>query len=243
MVEVLLAGESWYTLTFEVKGRNVLWDSEYGEPADHLIAALETAGCTVTHQPCRVANQNFPRHLEDIEDYDLVLLSDIGADTLQITPQVADGRTDVDRCELLETYVRNGGALGMIGGYMSFAGKGGQARYGTTPVADVLPVEIAQTDDRVETPSGAVPRKQEAPVDLSEEWPPVLGYNRVKAESDAEVWATIRDDPFLVVGDYGDGSAFALTTDCAPHWAPAEFLEWESLPDLWSALIGRTTAE
>ena len=87
MSTVLLAGESWYTLTFEVKGRNVLWDSEYGEPADHLIAALEAAGGEVTHQPCQVANSSFPRTLQELEKYDVVLLSDIGADTLQITPK------------------------------------------------------------------------------------------------------------------------------------------------------------
>ncbi|WP_435361720.1 glutamine amidotransferase [Haloarchaeobius sp. DFWS5] len=243
MVSVLLAGESWFTLTVEVKGRNVFMDSEYGEPADYVIAALETADCDVTFQPCHVANTEFPRTLDELAQYDLVILSDIGADTLQITPQVADGETDVDRCTLLAEYVRDGGALGMVGGYMSFAGKGGRARYGMTPVADVLPVEIARADDRVETPAGAVPEDQGTPGELPGTWPHVLGYNRLEAKPNAEVWATVRDDPFLVVGDYGAGSSFAFATDCAPHWAPEEFLEWEYLPELWGAIVSRMVAD
>ena len=158
MTNVLLVGESWVTVQFEIKGRNVLLDSQYDEAADRFVSTLEEVCASVTYQPCHVAAESFPRTKAALDEYDLVILSDIGADTLQITEQVADGDTDVDRCALLAEWVREGGALGMIGGYMSFAGKGGKARYRTTPVADVLPVEIASGDDRVETPDGAVPR-------------------------------------------------------------------------------------
>ncbi len=240
MTNVLLAGESWVTVQFEIKGRNVLRDSQYGEAADRFISTLEDIGASVTYQPCHVAGESFPRTKDELDQYDLVILSDVGADTLQITQQVADGDTDVDRCKLLADWVRAGGALGMVGGYMSFAGKGGQARYGTTPVADVLPVEIAVGDDRVETPDGAVPQNRGVPgTDLPDEWPHVLGYNRTTAKDDAEVWATVRNDPFLAVGDYGAGSSFAYATDCAPHWAPESLLSWEHLPTLWSRVLDR----
>ncbi|WP_227356401.1 glutamine amidotransferase [Haladaptatus salinisoli] len=240
MTNVLLAGESWVTVQFEIKGRNVLRDSQYGEAAGRFVSTLEGIGASVTYQPCHVAAESFPRTREALDEYDLVILSDVGADTLQITRRVADGRTDADRCALLAEWVRDGGALGMVGGYMSFAGKGGQARYGTTPVADVLPVEIADGDDRVETPDGAVPRNEGVPgVDLPDEWPHVLGYNRTAARPDAEVWATVRGDPFLAVGDYDDGSSFAYATDCAPHWAPEGLLSWEHLPTLWGRVLDR----
>lgn len=240
MVEVLLAGESWVTVQFEIKGRDVIAESEYGEAADYFIAALETAGASVTFQPCHVAATSFPRTRDALDEYDIVILSDIGADTLQITSQVAASETDVDRCALLAEWVRDGGALGMIGGYMSFAGKGGQARYRMTPLADVLPVEIARADDRVEAPGGATPVNEGVPdADLPAEWPHVLGYNRFSADDDAEVWATVADDPFLVVGDYGEGSAFAFATDCAPHWAPPTLLEWEHWPTLWKRVLDR----
>ncbi|WP_440009719.1 glutamine amidotransferase [Halomicrococcus sp. SG-WS-1] len=242
MTDILLAGESWVTVQLEIKGRNVIRDSEYGEAADRYVELLEGLGASVTYQPCHVAAESFPRTREELDAYDLVVLSDVGADTLQITERVAAGDTDADRCALLAEWVRDGGALGMVGGYMSFAGKGGQARYGSTPVADVLPVEVSTGDDRVEKPAGAVPRNAGVPdADLPEEWPHVLGYNRFAAKPEAEVWATVDDDPFLVVGDAGDGSAFAYATDCAPHWAPEALLDWEHLPTVWERVVDRVT--
>lgn len=240
MMDVLLAGESWVTVTFEVKGRNVIRDATYNEAADSFIGTLENMGANVTFQPCHVVADEFPRTTQELDQYDVVILSDVGADTLQITPRVAAGNTDVDRCALLAEWVRGGGALGMIGGYMSFAGKGGQARYGSTPLADVLPVDIATGDDRIETPAGTAPINAGIPgLDIPEEWPQILGYNRFSAHEDAEVWATVKDDPFLVIGDAEEGSAFAYATDCAPHWAPTQFLDWDHLPTLWERILQR----
>lgn len=241
MTEILLAGESYVTVTWEVKGRNAMRDAEYGEAADRYVETLGSIGADVTYQPCHVAVEEFPRTREGLDAYDLVILSDIGADSLQLTPQVAAGGTDADRCALLAEWVRDGGALGMIGGYMSFSGKGGQARWGSTAVADVLPVTLRAGDDRVETPAGTVPRNERVP-GVPDEWPHVLGYNRFEADDDAEVWATVGDDPFLAVADRGAGASFAYATDCAPHWAPEAFLEWDHLPALWEAVVDRVTA-
>lgn len=239
---VLLIGETWVTLSFEIKGRNVLQDSNYEQAASYLVAALKSADADVEFVPCHEVSRKIPSTVEGLHAYDLVLLSDVGADTLQITPAVAAGKTDVDRCRLLAEYVTDGGALGMIGGYMSFAGKYGAARYRHTALNDVLPVTISRADDRVEAPEGPRPRPTASmPESSPSEWPPILGYNRFEAEPDAEVWAKVRDDPFLVVGDHGSGSAFAFATDCAPHWAPENFLQWEYLPRLWKAILDRVT--
>ena len=239
---ILLVGESWVSVSLEIKGRNVIQDSQYDEAAAYLTAALESAGATVDFIPCHNVNDEFPTTSDELAAYDLVILSDVGADTLQITPRVAAGKTDVDRCRLLAEYVHNGGALGMIGGYMSFAGKGGKARYGLTPLADVLPVEIARSDDRIEAPNGPHPRPTSSmPGSPPAEWPAILGYNRLTAKPDAEVWARVREDPLLVVGDHGEGSTFAFATDCAPHWAPEPFLEWDYLPTLWTSILDRVT--
>lgn len=216
--------------------------ASYNEAADHLIAALEHAGASVTYQPCHVATREFPRTRDELDAYDLVILSDVGADTLQLTPEVRRGEADVDRYDLLKSYVGDGGALGMIGGYMSFSGVGGQARYGRTALGDVLPVTIGPGDDRVEAPAGVRPTNEGVlDAELPDEWPAVLGYNRVVADDDAEVWATVDDDPLLAVGTHGSGRTFAFTTDCAPHWAPQEFLEWEGLPRLWNAILDYVT--
>lgn len=233
--EVLLAGESWTNLTFSIKGRDVSAQSSYVEAADHLIAALETAGATVTFQPCHVAANRFPESIEELEEFDMVILSDIGADTLQLTPQVARGKAHVDRLHVLKQYVSNGGALGMIGGYTSFSGYAGMARYGRSPIEPVLPVKLIEGDDRVELPAGEHPQGS---IDrLPTRWPEVLGYNKTTPRAGADVLATINSDPLLVVDSYQDGAAFAFTTDCAPHWAPQGFLEWDGFPVLWEHII------
>lgn len=238
MTEILLAGETWSTTSLVVKGRDVATATEYTEAADLLIDALEAAGASVTHQPADVALREFPRSTDELDAYDLVLLSDIGAQTLLLTPQVAAGETDVNRCRLLGEWVADGGALGMLGGYTSFAGEGGAAGYARTELADVLPVDIAHHDDRVEAPEGAIPQNRGFE-ELPEEWPHVLGYNQLAADPDAEVLATVREDPLVVVGEHGEGTTLAYATDCAPHWAPEAFLEWEHLPDLWESLLER----
>ena len=48
----------------------------------------------------------------------------------------------------------------MVGGYYSFQGINGGARYHGTPVEEVLPVEILPYDDRVEVPEGFTPVDQ-----------------------------------------------------------------------------------
>jgi uncharacterized membrane protein len=51
----------------------------------------------------------------------------------------------------------------------------------------------------------------------------------------------------LVVGEYGRGRTAAFASDCAPHWAPPEFVEWPDYAELWSSIIlwagGRVTAD
>jgi len=237
-MHVLVVGESWHEVTLYVKAQDVTASSSYTEAGEYLIAALETAGAAVTYQPCHVAHEAFPRTRAELEPYDLVVLSDVGAQTLLLTPAVAAGETDANRLGLLADYVADGGAVGMIGGYMSFAGENGQAGYGRTALADVLPVEVSSHDDRIERPAGVVPRNSGIE-GIPEEWPAVLGYNRVSPSPGSEVWATVGDDPLLVVGDHGDGSAFAFTTDCAEHWAPKPFLEWKHLPAMWEAVLDR----
>lgn len=52
---VLLAGESWVTVEYEIKGRNVMQSTGYGETADRFVETLESIGTSVTFQPCHVA--------------------------------------------------------------------------------------------------------------------------------------------------------------------------------------------
>jgi hypothetical protein len=62
------------------------------------------------------------------------------------------------RCRtIIEQYIREGGALIMIGGFMSFQGVEAKARYAGTPVEQALPVSMMMTDDCVEVPQGFSP--------------------------------------------------------------------------------------
>lgn len=146
-----------------------------------------------------------------------------------------------NRLGVVADYVRRGGGLVMVGGYLSFTGIDAKARFGMTPLADVLPVTMLTYDDRIEVPEGCKVevRLPGHPVlgDTPNEWPPLLGYNRVIPRDDAEVVARSGDDPILVTGTFGSGRAVAFTSDLAPHWAPPEFVEWTSYAHLWSSIL------
>ena len=133
----------------------------------------------------------------------------------------------------------------MIGGYLSFAGIEGKARYQRTPVEDALPVTISETDDRAEVPQGVVPEvlTPDHPVlaGLPGDWPALLGYNRVAPRDTASVLVTCGDDPLIAVGDYHDGRSAVFTSDCAPHWGPPAFLDWPGYGPLWSNLVAWLT--
>jgi uncharacterized membrane protein len=141
----------------------------------------------------------------------------------------------------VERYVHDGGGLLMIGGYLSFAGIEGKARYHGTPVEAALPVLISSVDDRAERPQGVVPEPVAAdhPVlrGVPGPWPAVLGYNRVTAREGAEVVVRCGADPLVASANYERGRSAVFTSDCAPHWAPPEFLDWPGYGVLWPNLI------
>jgi len=76
---------------------------------------------------------------------------------------------------------------------------------------------------------------------LPEAWPRLLGYNRLSARTGAQVIAKAGNDPLLVAGTYGNGRSVAFASDCGPHWAPPEFVEWDGYATLWQQLVGWVT--
>src|SRR5690606_38913145 len=107
-----------------------------------------------------------------------------------------------DRTELIRAHVEQGGAVLMVGGYLTFSGIDAKARWGRTPLQAALPVQVLDRDDRVELPAGAAPEVtgEHAVVDgLAATWPPLLGLNEVVAKDDAQVLATCGGHPLLVV--------------------------------------------
>ena len=68
--------------TTHVKGFDAFYTSTYETGEKWLKAALEAGGYEVTFLPNHLANEEFPFTMEELKQYDLVILSDIGANTL-----------------------------------------------------------------------------------------------------------------------------------------------------------------
>jgi uncharacterized membrane protein len=207
-----------------------------------LRAALEAGGFEVDYLPNHVAASAFPATSAELAGYAAILLSDIGANTLLLHPDTFErSEPRPDRLAAIEGYVVGGGGLVMVGGYLTFAGIEGRARWAGTPVEAALPVTIGFTDDRVEVPTGVEPEVQlpdhPTVAGLGSHWPPLLGYNRVAPRSDAEVVVTVGADPLVVVGEYGLGRSAAFTSDCGPHWCPPPFMAWEGYATMWQQLV------
>ncbi|MCI2421657.1 glutamine amidotransferase [Saccharopolyspora sp. K220] len=243
MSRVLIAGESWVTHATHIKGMDTFTTSSYQVGVEQLRRALEDRGHDVTHLPAHSVPAEFPADDRELSRYDVVILSDIGANSIQLAPAVFErAQRGADRLAALRGWIGGGGGLLMIGGYLSFTGFEGKAAYRNTVLHDVLPVELLAEDDRVELPAGA-----RATVEIPDHpalggantpWPHLLGYNRVLPRPGATTLATINGDPLVVVGEHGSGRAAAFTSDCSPHWAPTAFCEdWSGYGQVFGGLI------
>ncbi|WP_434582303.1 glutamine amidotransferase [Carbonactinospora thermoautotrophica] len=241
-LRVLVVGESWIKHTVHLKGFDSFQTTEYEEGAGVFLGALAASGFEVTYLRAHEISGRFPRAREEIDRFDVVLISDVGANSFLLADEtfLRSERT-VNRLALLADYVQRGGGLVMVGGYMSFSGIDGRARYKMSPLASVLPVEMLDHDDRVEVPEGVVPSVEvpghEVLGGTPAEWPILLGYNRLVAKPGSTVVARVGEDPLLVVGDAGSGRTVAFASDLAPHWAPPEFLNWAYYRQLWASIL------
>ena len=170
---------------------------------------------------------------KQLGDYALVVLSDYRAGHL------SDSHQDT----ITRAVERDGRGLLMIGGWASFGGPHGS--YYGSKIAELLPVEIAPEDDRVNSPLGTVlvARRAAHPAVASIQGPEpcvVVGYNGVRQRDGADVLVEgrrLRVDaeqrptldpsttPILTVWQRGAGRVGALAPDVMPHWAGG-ILDW-----------------
>ncbi len=240
-MRVLIVGESWTVHSIHQKGFDSFTTTDYAEGAEWLRSALEQHGHDVVYQPSHVASRQFPFIAQELGEYDCVMLSDIGANTLLLHPETfTKSKSLPNRLEAIREYVLQGGGLVMIGGYMTFQGIDGKARYHQSPVEAVLPVTMLAGDDRVEAPEGLVPKVEmahEIVHGIDGGWPALLGLNAVEVDTGAELIASAGGHPLLVAGTFGQGRGVAFTSDCAPHWAPPEFVAWKHYARLWNQIV------
>jgi uncharacterized membrane protein len=248
--KVLLVGESWVSSATHYKGFDQFGSVTFHLGAEPLVKALAGSEFELTYMTAHEAVDKFPYDMAGLDAFDAIILSDIGANSLLLPPDVwLHSRTVPNRLKLIKAWVEKGGGLLMVGGYFSFQGIDGKARWRRTPVEDALPVTCLPYDDRVEIPEGAVADivKPDHAVmaGLSGNWPVLLGVNEVEVRDGGEVIARLPADqgghPLLVLGGYGKGRTAAWTSDIGPHWLSPAFCEWEGYGRLWKNILGWMT--
>ncbi|HLQ63591.1 MAG TPA: glutamine amidotransferase [bacterium] len=255
MIKVLYAGGAGATIgpqfalspfSVEVKGFQLHnW-------AKAFIEGLERGkDIQVTQLPSWDVYSSFPRRLEDLKKYDVVIIEEVEADIFYFYPEFYSPDTWTspeilvlpNRLELLREFIAGGGGLLMVGGWLSFQGRFGHGVWHGTPVEEALPVVFQATDDRVETPHGATVsiKNRTHPVMRGIAWdkfPPLLGYNRATARPAVQVLATVRsgprglDDPLIVVREYERGRTMVFSSDTTPHWG-VNFMKWGGYQQFW----------
>lgn len=241
MKKALLVGESWTTHMIHQKGFDSFTTTEYVEGGVEYREALEAGGWQVTHVPAHAVESQFPTSIDALNAYDLVVISDVGANTFLLTRAVFNRSvSEPNRLEVLRQFVLGGGGLLMVGGYLSFSGVDAKANYANSPIAAVLPVGCLEIDDRAEHPEGVqvevLDAGHSALGGVGEEWPALLGFNRTTAREDALVLARVDGFPLVAVAEAGAGRTGVFTSDMSPHWAPPTFMAWPGYGPLWRAL-------
>ena len=135
--------------------------------------------------------------------------------------------------------VSQGAGLAMLGGWESFFGRLGE--YHASPLAEVLPVVMQQSDDRRNSAQPClIDKKVDHPILEGLPWnqpPGIGGYNAIAPKPGTTTLLTSvrfavyragsgtdfrfipgEEIPLLVVGQHGRGRVAALATDVAPHW-------------------------
>ncbi len=242
MGKILLAGEQVTSIGFEIKGFDCFNANAYKEDGQTLYDALKNGGHDVTWLRTSHVATDFPEALDELQKYHSIILSDVGSNTLLFHPEMlASSVPHPNRLKLLKKYVQKGGGMVMVGGWMSFSGIDGKAKYHDSFLEEALPVTCLPYDDRKERPEGVRPKivQNNHPIlkYLPSEWPYFLGYNKVVPKKEATNILELDGDPLLSVWEFGDGRAAAFTTDCAPHWGPVAWLEWPGYPIFWNNMI------
>ena len=250
-IRILYVGDSSVTLGAASAGSNFSYDQrgvQIEVAAEKILNAWrKNPRFEVSYLTGWDALAQFPETSEALHRYDVVLLSDVDSDSLVLYPSERSNRAPMgpNRLKSIREFVRQGGALVMIGGYSTFTGRHNAGNYHGTPVEEALPVNcLAMNDDRMETPEGVTVevKQPDHAILRGIEWSPgpiFNGYNRLEVKKGAQVLACIKEtsDPLVVVWTFGKGRSMAFASDIAPHWG-AGFQEWKYYEQFWEQALG-----
>src|SRR5688572_8885896 len=119
MIKFLLVGDTSVRLEIELKGN----DAEFFvAPAVRQIflseAVEKTSQVKVRHMGVETALADFPRTIEELKQYDVIMFTDVDSDAFQLYPDFMRTKVPLgpNRLKLVEQFVSEGGAFIMGGG-------------------------------------------------------------------------------------------------------------------------------
>ena len=119
MKKVLLVGETWVSSATHFKGFDQFGSVTFHAGSKRFMKGMKSCAHDVVHMPAHEAATDFPTTMEDLKEYDVIILSDIGSNTLLLHPDVwLRGDRVPNRIKLLAKWAEQGGGLIMIGGYL-----------------------------------------------------------------------------------------------------------------------------
>lgn len=246
MIKVLYVGDSETVISRYAVGADVFEQSYFNDNGQYLRNALAGhPGVSVRHIVPADVPAEFPKTDAEMAEYDVVVFSDVGYNSMIFYAGLTPPYTyplGPDRCQLVADFVRNGGGFIMVGGYLSFAGFNGIARYHDTVIEEILPVTILPHDDRVEVVAGFQFEVVDAvhPVVAGLPWATatftMCGYNKVALKDGAYLVARHGSNPIIATGSHGAGRTAVFTSDFAPHWA-GDFVRWEHYAPFWAGMF------
>lgn len=195
-------------------------DSPAGGPANYLLAVLRFLKAKTVHFAPDEKLQ--PRHLKT--KFDAILFSDFSKKQVALPVE-----------KLIAEQVRRGTGFMMVGGWGSFSGPFGGWR-GSLIEREILPVNCAKHDDRLNFPGGAAIISNESHsmfrgVNFKNS-PVLVGINQITPKKNSRVILSAKKiiisksrialdsfkHPLLVISRDSRLRAAAFATDFAPHW-------------------------
>ena len=125
-IKILYVGDTQVNVQTSIKGIDSWTFTYYSDSARYLRNALNAAeDIECVHIPSMNCIEQMPSTLEEMQQYDAILVSDVGYNNIVFQPgnvQPFKVPMGPDRVGALCEYVQQGGGFMMIGGWLSFAG-------------------------------------------------------------------------------------------------------------------------